>query len=86
MATIKLNKTYRCSDDCEQGGCPSHESKLEYMSVTDGYTFVGRNTYHFERGELETLIKLLLELGEIRADGVSIKRLVQEAVKGKCLT
>ena len=79
MATIKLEKKYHCSDDCVQSGCPSHTAKLEYMSVTDGYTFIGRNTTHyFERNELETFIKLLSELSKIRVDAVQIKDLLKQ--------
>lgn len=79
MATINLKRKYRCSDDCKQSGCPSHEAELEYMSVTDAYTFTGRKTvYYFERNELETLIELLVDLEEIRADGVQIKDLVNK--------
>ena len=72
MATIKLNKKYRCSDDCVQSGCPSHIAELEFMSVSNGYKFTGRREHYFERGELEAFIGLLKELSELRADSVKL--------------
>lgn len=72
MATIIHKLKYRCSDDCLQSGCPTHEGVLEYQSTSDAYKFdngKGEIKY-FERGELETFIALLKGLD--RADAVSV--------------
>lgn len=67
MATIIHTQKYRCSDDCLQSGCPSHEAKLIYQSTSDAYTFENGNgcTKYFERGELEAFIILLKGLDRI---------------------
>ena len=72
MATITHTKKYRCSDDCLQSGCPTHEAKLIYQSASDTYTFENGKgeTKYFERGELEAFIELLKGLD--RADAVQV--------------
>jgi hypothetical protein len=72
MATVIRTKKYRCSDDCLQSGCPTHEAKLIYQSVSDAYTFENGKgeTKYFERGELEAFIELLKRLD--RADAVQV--------------
>ena len=74
MATVILHEKYRCSDDCRREGCPEHDAMLKYQSVSDAYYFEngkGEGKY-FERGELETMIKLLKQLAERRADSVRV--------------
>ena len=78
MATITRTIRYCCSDDCKQSGCPSHEAILEYQSVTDSYRFDNGKGYddsvkYFERGELESFIRLLKQLN--RADAINIEKL-----------
>ena len=67
MASIIHTMEYRCSDDCLQIGCPSHEAKLIYQSISDTYVFENGKgeTKYFERGELEAFIELLKELDTI---------------------
>ena len=74
MATVRLNKKYRCSDDCRREGCPEHEAELKYQTVSDAYYFDNGKgqEYYFERGELETMIELLKQLAERRADSVRV--------------
>jgi hypothetical protein len=74
MATLKLIKKYRCSDDCVQAGCPEHQAELQFQSTSGYYTFNnGRGSEHeFELGELEVFIELLKELSGRRADSVKI--------------
>lgn len=74
MATVVLKNVYRCFDDCKQEGCPTHESTLEFNTVTNSYKFMNGvgTTYHFEQGELESFVKLLKELHEVRFDSLSI--------------
>ena len=74
MATSLMTKTYSCSDDCLQSGCPKHKAILEYQSTSDSYKFDnGKGTIkYFERGELDTFISLLKELSEFRVDSVRI--------------
>lgn len=82
MGLITLKQNYRCSDDCVQSGCPSHEAVLEYMSVTDSYTFKSdRQEKYFERGELEAFIELLDKMGKLRADGVHIREILNRREK-----
>lgn len=72
MATCIRKLQYRCSNDCQMSGCPSHEGVLEYNSVSDTYHFtLNRREIFFERGEMQTVIDLLKSLG--RADSVQIK-------------
>jgi hypothetical protein len=73
MATILRLEKYRCSDDCIQSGCPTHQAKLIYQSTTDYYEFdngKGEIKY-FERGELEVFIRLLKSIN--RVDCIQIK-------------
>jgi hypothetical protein len=72
MGTIIRKKTYRCSDDCRQSGCPGHEAIFTYQSVSDAYVFENGKgeTKYFERGELEAFIELLKGLD--RADAVQV--------------
>jgi hypothetical protein len=74
MATVELKTRYKCSDDCVQSGCPSHELKLEFQSTSDSYQLikeVGQGIY-FESAELEAMIFLLKELQKQRVDSVRI--------------
>lgn len=71
MATIAREITYRCSDDCVMSGCPGHNGTLIYQSVSDSYTFyMADRELHFERGELDAMIKLIRMLD--RDDAVSL--------------
>jgi hypothetical protein len=76
MATNKLRRNYRCSDDCEQSGCPSHMAVLTHQSASDAYSFDnGKGQIaNFERGELECFISLLKELNEFRMDSIDVNR------------
>lgn len=68
MAVVERTVVYRCSNDCVQSGCPGHELRLMYYSITDSYVFswVGEKQMHLERGELDAMLALLELLG--RAD------------------
>lgn len=71
MANVVRKIIYRCSDDCEMSGCPSHEGVLNYQSVSDAYEFImNGEEYFFERGELEAMIDLLKSIN--RADCIQI--------------
>ena len=71
MATVTREITYRCSDDCLMAGCPTHQGKLMYHSVSDVYEFsMNDKKLVFERGELAAMIQLLRDLD--RADAVQI--------------
>ena len=72
MATITHAKKYMCSDDCLLTGCPTHEAKLIYQSVSDAYIFDNGKgeTKYFDRGELEAFIELLKGLD--RPDAVKV--------------
>jgi len=71
MANVIRELAYRCSDDCEASGCPSHIGRLEYQSCADAYTFtMNGKLMHLERGELDAMIRLLKSLN--RADSASI--------------
>lgn len=71
MTSVERTVNYRCSDDCLQSGCPSHEGKLIFQSVSDAYTFMmkGREM-SFERNELQAMLDLLGMLE--RCDAVAV--------------
>ncbi len=77
MSTHTLRKSYRCSDDCLQSGCPTHIAKLTYQSTSDTYTFDdGKgHIHHFERGALEAFILLMKDLNEDRWDSYQVIQL-----------
>lgn len=70
MGTCEREITYRCSNDCLMQGCPTHNGKLIFQSVSDAYTFVmnGREL-NFERNELQAMFDLIKLLD--RVDAVS---------------
>jgi len=72
MATIVSKLEYKCSDDCLQKGCPSHNATLTYQSCSDAYTFDNGkgDIKEFERGELEAFIQLIKGLD--RADSIKL--------------
>jgi len=64
MAKCEAKITYRCNDDCVMEGCPMHEGKLTFDSVTNYYFFnLGGKEMAFESGEMQALIDLLKQLG-----------------------
>lgn len=66
MATVERKIIYRCSDDCRWGGCPSHVGKLTFQSTSDAYMFdMDGKVMHFERGELDAMLRLLKSLGRV---------------------
>jgi hypothetical protein len=74
MATIEIKTRYKCSDDCEQSGCPTHEMTLEFQSTSGSYQIFrefGPGIY-FEPGELDAMIHLLKELKKQRVDSVDV--------------
>jgi hypothetical protein len=83
MGVTTLTKKYHCYNDCSQAGCPGHEFKIEFHSVTDYVTiYDGKSkVIGFEPPELNCLIDLLKELAELRADApVEFEKLA--AMKG----
>lgn len=60
-ATVHKMVKYRCIDDCKPCGCPGHELRLTYQPVSESYTFtwVGERVLHFDRIEMDAMLKLL---------------------------
>ncbi len=77
MARSNITTDYVCADDCVITGCPSHALELTYCSITNFYRFEGD---HFNEGEplyldaggVESMIDLLRQLSEYRADSVDV--------------
>jgi len=71
MANCKREITYRCLDDCEMSGCPTHKGTLNFQSVSNSYHFtMNSRELYFEEGELQAMIDLLKLLE--RADCVKL--------------
>lgn len=70
MGQLKIEKQYRCDDDCQQSGCPGHTAILEFNSVA--------NVYHYNDGngqeiwldvtQAQILIEMFKFYSETRAD------------------
>lgn len=72
MANVERSVSYRCADDCVMSGCPGHEGRLQWQSVSDAYSFsMNGRVLEFERGELEAMLYLLRSLG--RLDAVQVQ-------------
>jgi hypothetical protein len=52
---------YRCSNDCDQSGCPSHKMKLEYHRGSDVVTLWvdGKPEHYFDDNGIAALKTLL---------------------------
>ena len=63
MGSFVLKKPYKCFTECQFGGCPGHEAKLQFNSVADTYTYSnGRGQeINFDVTERDLLIELLKE-------------------------
>lgn len=64
MATITVDKQYRCTDDCVHSGCPSHKAKLKFYSITCDYEYHdGKgHVYYFDLTELQNLVDMIKEI------------------------
>lgn len=84
MSTLSFKKTYSCTDDCKQSGCPKHEAILTYQTTSGAYTFSsGRHaweTYTFDEASLSALIEMLAELQDQRVDVVLPPSVVDAAL------
>jgi len=59
MATARRELTYRCSDDCKQSGCPTHNGVVEHNTISDTFTFnMNGRVLCFERGEMDAMVAL----------------------------
>ncbi len=68
MATLEVETTYRCLDDCAPQGCPKHKASLTYQSVSDSYNFtLGCKTIELSRGEIDAVMALLRMLDRVDA-------------------
>lgn len=38
MATRKVEKTFKCLDDCLPSGCPSHKMEILFCTITNSAT------------------------------------------------
>ena len=73
MANCVREIKYRCQDDCKISGCPGHDGKLEFQSVSEHYHFtMNGKEMHFEAGELQAMIDLIRLLN--RVDTVKLER------------
>ncbi len=57
---------YKCSQDCQQSGCPSHTFRVRWDRTVDliYLEFDGKDTQCIEMGEFEAMIKLYKEIME----------------------
>lgn len=72
MATIIKVENYNCFDDCLISGCPTHEAKLTFQTVSSCYVFENGKgeVFFFEKNELEVLVKMLKEIK--REDSIKV--------------
>jgi len=80
MGTTNKEIIYRCSDDCNQAGCPTHTAKMIYQSTSDLLRFEDgkRTNVCFERGSLEAFMTLLAHIGHGR---VEIRDVIESAYR-----
>lgn len=78
MGTITQRYVYRCWNDCQPQGCPSHEATLEYQSTSDSLHFKDGKGHEIfmQTPELKAFLCMLQSLGGGR---VEIESLIKAA-------
>lgn len=72
MSIIKLERHYRCYEDCLPSGCPTHTATLEFQSVSDSLHFSdgrGQEIY-LHPPELEAFLSMWHEIGKGKRDKI----------------
>lgn len=64
MSRSTIERTFHCSNDCRQQGCPGHTMSLEYHHTSDTVTVSvdGQHRVTFDKTEWRTLVNMDEEL------------------------
>lgn len=74
MAHLKIEREYRCDNDCKMEGCPGHTASLEFISSANIYIFndgQGRQI-SFDISLASAMIDMFRHYSETRKDTVQI--------------
>lgn len=80
MSNSKLERTYRCQNDCAISGCPSHVATLEYYSESDAFLFRNGKSKDFY-GHTPEFGALLSMLNELAGQRDEVSSMIEEAQK-----
>lgn len=61
MSTIIRTERIQCDNDCNQGGCSSHEMQLEFQTTANIYTIKkdGATIRCMDRSEMRSILRML---------------------------
>lgn len=78
MSTTRLERYYRCWNDCEMSGCPGHTATLQFQSVSNAFHFNDgkERDLYAQTPELEALLSMLAELANSR---VEVEGIIQDS-------
>lgn len=81
MSTGRYERTYRCLDDCQMQGCPTHIASLEFQSTSTTLSFYDGQGGRFIGwpSEFEALVSMLVECAGWRGE---VEELLDTALKG----
>jgi hypothetical protein len=64
MSTSRIERAFKCHNDCRQTGCPGHSIRLEYHHTSDTVSiFVDdKHTNTFDKNKWRALVNMDREL------------------------